>query len=116
MLTLDGDVTFFKVLIWKEIDYWSNWSRNWQDFKEQKYTFYIIIFSLIRIYIEITYFDIHFIAALPTRDPPVFGDNYYIAGVLLLPYAEIKEPFTAFFDKQNSRSRIDYYGSKYLMI
>ncbi|KAG8200213.1 hypothetical protein JTE90_024992 [Oedothorax gibbosus] len=50
-------------------------------------------------------------SALPTRDPPVFGDNYYVAGILLLPYAEIKEPFTAFFDKPNHRSRIDYYGN-----
>lgn len=31
-------------------------------------------------------------------------------GVLALPYAEIKEPFIAYFEGPNNRSRIDYYG------
>lgn len=30
--------------------------------------------------------------------------------MILLPYAEIKEPFNAYFDLENNRSRIDYYG------
>ncbi|KAF8787469.1 digestive cysteine proteinase 1-like [Argiope bruennichi] len=46
-----------------------------------------------------------------TRSPPVFDTNYSIKGVLLLPYAEIREPFAAFYDQQNKRSRIDYYGN-----
>ena len=41
---------------------------------------------------------------------PKFSDHYYVEGVLALPYAEIKEPFVAFFDGPNNRSRIDYYG------
>ncbi|GFQ73482.1 counting factor associated protein D [Trichonephila clavata] len=48
--------------------------------------------------------------AIPAKSPPVFDNNYSIKGVLLLPYAEIKEPFAAFYDKDNRRSRIDYYG------
>lgn len=31
-------------------------------------------------------------------------------GVILLPYAEIKEPFTGYWDAINGRSRVDYYG------
>lgn len=41
---------------------------------------------------------------------PVFSDQYYVEGLLALPYAEIKEPFIAYFDGNNNRSRIDYYG------
>lgn len=29
---------------------------------------------------------------------------------MYIPYAEIEEPFEAWFDKQTRRSRIDYYG------
>ncbi|GIY09924.1 counting factor associated protein D [Caerostris extrusa] len=46
-----------------------------------------------------------------TRVPPVFDTNYSVKGVLLLPYAEIKEPFTAFYDSESKKSRIDYYGN-----
>ncbi|OQV18628.1 Counting factor associated protein D [Hypsibius exemplaris] len=41
---------------------------------------------------------------------PDFGSHYTASGVILLPYAEIKEPFNAYFDLDNNRSRIDYYG------
>lgn len=42
--------------------------------------------------------------------PPVFNDQYFVEGVISLPYAELREPFTAYFDGQNNRSRIDYYA------
>lgn len=42
--------------------------------------------------------------------PPKFDSTYIVNGVLRLPYAEINEPFTAYFDSKNNRSRIDYYG------
>lgn len=29
---------------------------------------------------------------------------------MYIPYAEIEEPFEAWFDKHTNRSRIDYYG------
>lgn len=35
---------------------------------------------------------------------------YSVSGVLNIPYAEINEPFYAWYDKANGRSRIDYYG------
>ncbi|XP_046357905.2 digestive cysteine proteinase 1-like [Haliotis rufescens] len=48
--------------------------------------------------------------------PPTFNSTYIINGVLRLPYAEINEPFTAYFDSKNNRSRIDYYGGSVVTI
>jgi len=45
-----------------------------------------------------------------SASPPVFPDQYTAHGVLLLPYAEIREPFAAYYDGKLNRSRIDYYG------
>ncbi len=36
----------------------------------------------------------------------------FIAGVISLPYAEIKEPFEAWLDLAAKSSRIDYYHGK----
>ncbi|XP_043278575.1 digestive cysteine proteinase 1 isoform X2 [Venturia canescens] len=41
---------------------------------------------------------------------PVFSDGYIARGTLYIPYAEIREPFFAWYDKNEGRSRIDYYG------
>ncbi|XP_034401177.1 digestive cysteine proteinase 1-like [Cyclopterus lumpus] len=41
--------------------------------------------------------------------PPTFGNSYHIKGLISLPYAEIKEPFEAWFDLAAESSRIDYY-------
>lgn len=40
---------------------------------------------------------------------PDFGKAYHVKGVISLPYAEIKEPFEAWFDQAEKSSRIDYY-------
>ncbi|XP_038822665.1 digestive cysteine proteinase 1 [Salvelinus namaycush] len=45
--------------------------------------------------------------ALPSV--PDFGKAYHVKGVISLPYAEIKEPFEAWFDLKERTSRIDYY-------
>jgi len=45
--------------------------------------------------------------ALPSL--PDFGKTYHVKGVINLPYAEIKEPFEAWFDLPLKSSRIDYY-------
>lgn len=57
-----------------------------------------------------------FAVAKPTfsKDPPVWPSAYTVTGVLYLPYAEIKEPFQAWYDASNKRSRIDYYGGSSL--
>lgn len=38
--------------------------------------------------------------------------TFHITGVISLPYAEIKEPFEAWFDLTAKSSRIDYYHGK----
>lgn len=48
--------------------------------------------------------------SLDVNSPPTWSNVYTVSGVLSLPYAEIVEPFQAWFDGQNGRSRIDYYA------
>ena len=50
--------------------------------------------------------------SLDVNSPPTWSNVYTVSGVLSLPYAEIVEPFQAWFDGQNGRSRIDYYAGK----
>ncbi|XP_061192572.1 digestive cysteine proteinase 1-like [Saccostrea echinata] len=50
------------------------------------------------------------LAASLTKDAPTWGDSYSVDGVLQLPYAELKEPFRAYYDAKNNQSRIDYYN------
>jgi len=49
------------------------------------------------------------ISATFSVSPPVFPEQYTAHGVILLPYAELREPFAAYYDGQLNRSRIDYY-------
>lgn len=44
---------------------------------------------------------------------PVFSKGYTAKGTLYIPYAEIREPFYAWYDAQSGNSRIDYYGGDY---
>ena len=50
----------------------------------------------------------------PPRDPqpPVWPASYMAKGIINLPYAEIGEPFEAWYDGPNQRSRIDYYSGR----
>ena len=41
---------------------------------------------------------------------PTWPQKVYAEGYLVLPYAELSEPFTAYYDGPGKRSRIDYYG------
>ncbi|XP_044577137.1 digestive cysteine proteinase 1 [Cotesia glomerata] len=41
---------------------------------------------------------------------PTFSNQYVTKGTLYIPYAEIKEPFYAWYDGELGSSRIDYYG------
>uniref|UniRef100_S4PTE3 Cathepsin l n=2 Tax=Pararge aegeria TaxID=116150 RepID=S4PTE3_9NEOP len=43
--------------------------------------------------------------------PPQWSDVYTVKGILNIPYAELHEPFYAWFDSKNGKSRIDYYGA-----
>lgn len=42
--------------------------------------------------------------------PPQWSPVYSVKGALMIPYAELVEPFSAWFDSKNGKSRIDYYG------
>ncbi|XP_014483749.1 PREDICTED: digestive cysteine proteinase 1 [Dinoponera quadriceps] len=41
---------------------------------------------------------------------PAFSQTYTVKGTLYIPYAEIREPFYAWYDGTSGSSRIDYYG------
>ncbi|XP_077283318.1 C1 family peptidase 26-29-p [Arctopsyche grandis] len=41
---------------------------------------------------------------------PVWNNVYTVKGVLSIPYAELMEPFYAWYDSSSGRSRVDYYG------
>ncbi|CAH1773564.1 unnamed protein product [Owenia fusiformis] len=43
--------------------------------------------------------------------PPKWGSFYTVYGTLRLPYAELAEPFAAYYDSAAKKSRIDYYGT-----
>lgn len=44
-----------------------------------------------------------------TTSPPTFGSFYTVSGEIEIPYTELRETFTAYFDIDAKRSRIDYY-------
>ena len=46
---------------------------------------------------------------------PEWPSKYVIQGTLNLPYAELSEPFTAWFDADLKSSRIDFYGGKSIL-
>ncbi|XP_069660615.1 digestive cysteine proteinase 1-like [Haliaeetus albicilla] len=45
-------------------------------------------------------------------ETPTFGDVYHVTGVISLPYAEIREPFEAWYNLTGGKSRIEYYGGQ----
>ncbi|XP_065506708.1 counting factor associated protein D-like isoform X2 [Caloenas nicobarica] len=47
-----------------------------------------------------------------SRPPPQFGSIYHVRGVINLPYAEIEEPFEAWYNQTGNKSRIQYYGGQ----
>ncbi|KAL1115154.1 hypothetical protein AAG570_007185, partial [Ranatra chinensis] len=47
---------------------------------------------------------------IPTKAPPQFSATYTVSGTLYIPYAELEEPFFAWYDGSSGSSRIDYYG------
>ncbi|ETE71241.1 hypothetical protein L345_02953 [Ophiophagus hannah] len=43
---------------------------------------------------------------------PNFGGLYHVKGVISLPYAEIEEPFEAWYNLTGNKSRIEYYNGQ----
>ncbi|XP_003705787.1 C1 family peptidase 26-29-p [Megachile rotundata] len=62
------------------------------------------IFALIVFLVAIGTFGIEAIQS------PTFSNAYTVKGTLYIPYAEIREPFYAWYDAASGSSRIDYYG------
>ncbi|XP_019368053.1 PREDICTED: digestive cysteine proteinase 2-like [Gavialis gangeticus] len=48
----------------------------------------------------------------PSLMTPSFGNIYHVKGVINLPYAEIEEPFEAWYNLSGKQSRIQYYGGQ----
>lgn len=51
-----------------------------------------------------------FTALVDGTPPPNWPQAYQVMGTISIPFAEIEEPFAAFYDAQRGLSRIDYYG------
>jgi len=47
---------------------------------------------------------------------PVWGIRYKVSGTLRLPYAQIEEPFVAWYDATKNRSRMDFYGGMDIVV
>ncbi|XP_003494144.1 digestive cysteine proteinase 1 [Bombus impatiens] len=50
------------------------------------------------------------ISCIEAVKSPTFSNTYTLKGTLYIPYAEIREPFYAWYDGKSGSSRIDYYG------
>lgn len=50
------------------------------------------------------------ISSIEAVESPKFSNTYTVKGTLFIPYAEINEPFYAWYDGASGLSRIDYYG------
>ncbi|XP_060703236.1 digestive cysteine proteinase 2-like isoform X1 [Hemiscyllium ocellatum] len=47
---------------------------------------------------------------------PKFPDTYHVTGILSLPFAEIKEPFEAWYNLSGNVSRIEYYHGQVITL
>jgi len=43
---------------------------------------------------------------------PKWSSSYSVEGDIFIPFAEVHEPFSAWYDSDSSNSRIDYYQGK----
>jgi len=44
---------------------------------------------------------------------PKWSSSYSVEGDIFIPFAEVHEPFSAWYDSDSSNSRIDYYHGKF---
>lgn len=56
------------------------------------------------------FFILIFIYFLNVGQCRFWKETFTVKGTLYIPYAELKEPFYAWYDGKNGQSRIDYYG------
>lgn len=64
-----------------------------------------------RVYLALLFVFISCLSAATVKKVAPFSNikRYSISGTIYLPYAEIEEPFRAWYDVDQSASRIDYY-------
>lgn len=48
-------------------------------------------------------------------NPPQWSSYYYVEGDIFIPFAEVFEPFQAWYDSESSNSRIDYYNGNVIL-
>uniref|UniRef100_A0A672Z4K2 Digestive cysteine proteinase 1-like n=1 Tax=Sphaeramia orbicularis TaxID=375764 RepID=A0A672Z4K2_9TELE len=72
----------------------------------------MLFLSSRKVYLRDTGFSLGSTEGRAVHSLPNFGTSYHVKGVISLPYAEIKEPFEAWFDLAAKSSRIDYYGGQ----
>jgi len=46
---------------------------------------------------------------------PKWSSSYSVEGDIFIPFAEVHEPFFAWYDSESNNSRIDYYNGKFLI-
>ena len=86
-----------------------SYKHNYEPINTQYTPFTGIHFNLIYMFIGV-------VLSYPGKSngPPVWSSTYMVVGELKLPYAEIVEPFTGYFDAKNKKSRVDYYGISFI--
>lgn len=47
---------------------------------------------------------------------PKWSSSHSVEGDIFIPFAEVHEPFSAWYDSDSGNSRIDYYQGKFLII
>lgn len=47
---------------------------------------------------------------------PTWVPGYSVEGKMIVPYSEVDEPFTAWYDMDSGNSRIDYHNGKFLFV
>jgi len=47
---------------------------------------------------------------------PKWSSSYSVEGDIFIPFAEVHEPFSAWYDSDSNNSRIDYYHGKLLFL
>ncbi|XP_050527447.1 digestive cysteine proteinase 1 [Daktulosphaira vitifoliae] len=58
----------------------------------------------------IVIFLVKFVFAAISDVPPSWSSYYTLEADIFIPYAEVHEPFKAWYDSESSNSRIDYYN------
>ena len=73
-------------------------------------TFALFVYASVFVIVSVLLAWSAIVAAAHGPKTPKWPDCYSVKAVLRLPYAELEEPITAYYEGAKNRSRIDYYG------